>query len=159
MLANALRAMRLDVDFYNTVEHDENYTSQATTVVIIAYALAGVGAWLGPAGNLVGTVAASIIGGLIGWLIWAALTNYIGKALGGTADYGEMLRVLGFAQAPIALGIIPFVGGIVGLVWMFIAAVVAVREGLDFSTGKALGTLVLGWIVLVAIQFVIGAFL
>ena len=159
MLANAMRAMKLDVDFYNTVEHDENYTSQATTVVIIAYALAGVGAWLGPADNLVGTVAASIIGGLIGWLIWAALTNYIGKALGGTADYGEMLRVLGFAQAPIALGIIPFVGGIVGLVWMFVAAVVAVREGLDFSTGKALGTLVLGWIVLVAIQFVIGAFL
>ena len=159
MLANAMRAMKLDVDFYNTVEHDENYTSQATTVVIIAYALAGVGAWLGPADNLIGTVAASIIGGLIGWLIWAALTNYIGKALGGTADYGEMLRVLGFAQAPIALGIIPFVGGIVGLVWMFIAAVVAVREGLDFSTGKALGTLVLGWIVLVAIQFVIGAFL
>lgn len=155
MLANALRAMRLDVEFYNTVEHDENYTSQATSVVIIAYALAGVGAWLGPADNLIGTVASSIFGGLIGWLIWAALTNFIGRALGGTSDYGEMLRVLGFAQAPIALGIVPIVGGIVGLVWMLIAAVVAVREGLDFSTGKALGTLALGWIVLVVIQAVI----
>ena len=159
MLANALRAMRLDVDFYNTVEHDRRYTGQAATIVIGAYALAGVGAWLGPANNLISAVVGSVLGGLIGWLIWSALTNIIGGALGGTADYGEMLRVLGFAQAPIALGIVPFVGGAVGLIWMLIAAVVAVREGLDFSTGKAIGTLVLGWIVLVIIQGLVNAVL
>jgi hypothetical protein len=154
MLANAMRAMRLDVDFYNTVEHDTSYTGQAAGVVTVAYLLAGVGAWLGPADNLVVAVVGSVIGGLVGWAVWAALTNIIGGMLGGTADFGEMLRVLGFAQAPIAIGIIPFLDWI-GLIWMFVAAVIAVREGLDFSTGKALGTLALGWVVLLIIRLVI----
>ena len=155
MLQNAIRAARLDTDFYNTVEHDKSYTGQAGAVVAFAYALAGIGLWIGPADNLVRAFVVSVLGGLIGWLVWAFLTNLIGGRLGGTADFGEMLRVLGFAQAPIAIGIIPFLS-FVGLIWMFIAAVVAVREGLDFSTGKAVGTLVLGWLVLAAVQFVVG---
>ncbi len=155
MLQNMIRAARLDKDFYNTVEHDQTYTPQAGAVVVVAYGLSGIGLWLGPAEGLFRSVIGSLIGGLVGWLVWAFLTNVIGGALGGTADFGEMLRVLGFAQAPIAIGVIPFLS-FIGLIWMFVAAVIAVREGLDFTIGKAVGTLVLGWLVLVVIQTVIG---
>lgn len=147
MIQNALRAARLDIDFYNEAERNTSLTGQAFVVVVVAYALSGVGAWIGPADDLLGAVVGSVVWGIIGWIVWAFITNLIGGALGGTANFGEMLRVLGFAQVPIAIGIIPFLDW-VGLIWMFIAAVIAVREGLDFSTLKAIGTLILGWLVI-----------
>ena len=73
--------------------------------------------------------------------------------LGGTSTWGELLRTLGFAHAPgllFVVGIVPFVGWvakpIIGI-WMLAAGVVAVRQALDFSTGKALGTVLLGWLI------------
>ena len=147
---NMIRAAKLDVDFYNTVEHDDSYTSQAFGVVVLTSILVGIGNWLTVRRDFIGT----IIGGIIGWVIWAAITYFIGtRVFRGTADYGEMLRVLGFASAPRALGVIPFfLFGFVGAVWALIASIVAIREGLDFSTGKAIGTAIVGWIVLIVLS-------
>lgn len=146
MLRNIMRAMKLDTDFYNTVEHDASFTPQAFIVVVLANGLAGVGTAIALSEvSLFGGVVGSIVAGLVNWVIWSALAVFIGTRLfGGTADMGEMLRVLGFAQAPLMIGVIPYLG-LVGSVWMIVASVVAVREGLDFSTGKAIGTVVLGW--------------
>ena len=61
----------------------------------------------------------------------------------GTASWGELLRTLGFAQAPgilFAAAAVPFVGRLVeGLVslWIVAAVIVALREALDVSTGRA----------------------
>ena len=49
------------------------------------------------------------------------------------------------------LGLIPVVGGLVRVVvpiWILIAGVIAIRQALDVSTGKAVLTAVLGWLVL-----------
>jgi hypothetical protein len=43
MLQNVMRAMKLDTDFYNTVERDTSFTPQALIVVVLANGLAGVG--------------------------------------------------------------------------------------------------------------------
>ena len=43
MLQNVIRAMKLDTDFYNTVERDASFTPQAFVVVVVANGLAGVG--------------------------------------------------------------------------------------------------------------------
>jgi hypothetical protein len=146
MLQNVMRAMKLDTDFYNTVERDTSFTPQALIVVVLANGLAGVGtaiAWSEV--SLFGGIVGSIAAGLVNWVVWSALAVFIGTRLfGGTADMGEMLRVLGFAQAPLMIGVIPYLS-VVGSVWMIVASVVAVREGLDFSTGRAIGTVVLGW--------------
>ena len=69
----------------------------------------------------------------------------------GTTDMGEMLRVLGFAQAPRVIGVIPFLGP-VAAIWVLVASVVAIREGLDFGTGRAIGTAIGGWLVWVVLQ-------
>ena len=159
MIQNMIRAARLDKEFYNTVEHDASFTGQAAAVVVVVSVLAAIGAWIGPGDQqLFGILIGGIIGGLIGWVVWAFVTMFIGTRLfEGTADTGEMLRVLGFAQAPGALAIVPVIGGIVGGIWALVAGVVAVREGMDFTTGRAIGTVIVGWIVLVVVRGILFA--
>ncbi len=70
-----------------------------------------------------------------------------------SATYGELLRTIGFAHAPLILGFFIFVPGGIGVliyysagIWALIAGVIAVRQALDFSTWRAIGTCLLGWI-------------
>lgn len=89
-------------------------------------------------------------------MLWAGITYLIGaKLFGGTATWGELLRTIGFAQTPgvlRVLGIIPVLGGIIRFgiaMWVLIAGIIAIRQALDVSTGKAILTAVLGWLVIV----------
>jgi len=154
-------AAMLDIATYEEVEHDENLTTQAAMVVVIAAVARGLGGFSGGnSGIIIGAVAA-----LFSWLVWAGVTYLIGdKLLKGTATWGELLRTLGFAQAPavlFVLGFLPVLGSIVGAVvgiWLLITGIVAIRQALDFDTGKAILTAFLGWLVAVAIPaLVIGA--
>ena len=81
------------------------------------------------------------------------------------ADVGELLRTLGFAQAPGVLralgvfgGIGPAVAGLTAL-WTLATMVVAVRQALDYtSTGRAVVVCVAGWLVVLVMFGVIGVF-
>lgn len=157
MLDRMIGAARLDVATYEEVEHDASATGQAAVVVVIAAIAAAIGA-IGDGGmNAFG----ALIGALLGWLVWAGITYLIGdKLLGGTASWGELLRTLGFAQAPgvlNVLGIVPLLGGLVRFivgVWILIAGVIAIRQALDFSTGKAIATVLLGWLAMMLLAMI-----
>ena len=94
---------------------------------------------------------------IAGWAIYAWITYFIGtRLLAGpdtSADWGELARTLGFANAPRALlifGVFPALAGVLGLivgVWTLVTTVVAVRAALDFSTGRAIATAIAGSIV------------
>jgi hypothetical protein len=145
MLTNAIRAARLDVDFYNTVENDASFTQQAGMLVALVGLLTGLGNSFVLKGFFL-PIIWGVIGALIGWVVWSFITDFVGRTFfGGESDLGQMMRVLGYAQAPLALGIIPFLS-FIGVVWALVAAVVAIREGQDFTTGKAIGTVIIGWI-------------
>jgi len=150
-----MRAAKLDVNLYEEVEADKGALGQAMGVVVLSSIAAGVGSIArgGLGGILMGTIAA-----LIGWYIWAYLTYFIGTRLlpepQTKADYGELLRTIGFSSSPgliRILGIIPGLAGVVFLVasiWMLIAMVIAVRQALDYqSTLRALGVCVIGWVI------------
>jgi hypothetical protein len=50
------------------------------------------------------------------------------------------------------LGIIPVLGGIIRFgvtIWVLIAGIIAIRQALDISTGKAILTAVVGWLVII----------
>ncbi len=151
-------AAMLDIATYEEVEHDENLTTQAAIVVLIAALARGVGGFNdGENGIIVGVVAA-----LFSWLVWAGITYLIGdKLLKGTATWGELLRTLGYAQAPAVLlifGFVPVLGNILGAVvgiWLLVTGIVAIRQALDFDTGKAVMTAFLGWLVAVAIPAIV----
>src|SRR5690606_18250279 len=94
-----------------------------------------------------------LLAAFVGWGLWAGITYLIGdKMLGGTATWGELLRTLGFAQAPgvlFALAGIPLIGWLIGIpvgIWLLFTGVVAIRQALDFGTGHALLTALLGLI-------------
>ncbi|MBW2096556.1 MAG: hypothetical protein JRI80_16920, partial [Deltaproteobacteria bacterium] len=96
-----IRAAKLDVNLYEEVESDKNALGQAMWVVILSSVAAGLGGigTAGIRGIFIGTIFA-----LIGWFIWAYLTYIIGTKLLPTpetkADYGELLRTIGFASSP-----------------------------------------------------------
>lgn len=137
-------------EVFEEVEADTTATGQAAIVVGLAALAAAVGGLRGGLGGIVG----GLIFAYLAWLAWAAITYVIGdKLLGGTATWGELLRTLGFAQSPAILyvfAVIPLIGGPVAFVvaiWVLVAGIVAIRQALDFSTGKAILTAVLGWLV------------
>ncbi len=147
LVRRMIGAALLDVSTYEEVEHDSSATVQAGIVVALVAACQAIGAWGGP-GVVAGAVTA-----LVGWLLWAGITYVIGTRLfDGQATWGELLRTIGFAQAPGVLavaGLIPLLGGLVGialLFWMLAAGIVAIRQALDVTTGKAVLTALLGWI-------------
>ena len=150
-----IRASKLDVNLYEEVEADKSALTQAMGVVILSSLAAGLGSITsgGSTGLVMGTISA-----LIGWLIWSYLTYIMGTKLLSTpetkADYGELLRTIGFSSSPgliRILGIIPGLRGIVFLVagiWMLVAMIIAVRQALDYqSTFRAVGVCIIGWIV------------
>ena len=156
---SVIRAAMLDVEFYDHVEHDRSATLPAFIVVVIATASSGLGAAIATEANIaLGTLGGAVTG-VIGWLVWSGVSLLVGRhAFSGTADYGEMIRVIGFAYAPLAIGVVPWLG-FIGALWSLVAAVIAIREGLDFSTLRAVVTMVAGWVawlvLSVAVQTVI----
>ena len=142
-------AARLDVEIYEEVEADESATTQAATVVAIVAVASGIGGAQGGAPGIFG----GLIAAFLGWLLWSGVTYLIGdKLLGGTASWGQLLRTIGFAQSPgvlYVLGVLPGVGGLIRFgvaIWMLVAGIIAIRQALDFSTGKAVATAGLGWL-------------
>ncbi len=154
-----IRAAKLDVNLYEEVEADKGAMGQAMGVVVLSSVAAGIGTigTMGIQGLVLGTIAA-----LLGWFIWAFLTYFIGTRLlpepQTKADYGELLRTIGFSSSPgvlRVLGIIPMLGGILSFIcgiWMLVAMVIAVRQALDYkSTWRAVGVCLIGWIVQIVI--------
>ncbi len=150
-----IRAAKLDVNLYEEVEADRSAMRQAIWVVVLSSVAAGIGSigTIGVAGLLIGTIVA-----LIGWFIWAFITYFVGTKIlpepQTNADYGELLRAIGFSSSPGViriLGIIPFLGWVVNIIagiWMLVAMVIAVRQALDYkSTGRAVGVCLIGWVI------------
>ena len=159
LVQRMLGAATLNVDTFEEVEADESATMQAATVV----AMVAVASAIGGAGNENTSLLFAPVAQILGWLIWAGVTYLIGsKIFGGTASWGELLRTLGFAQSPgllYLLAIIPLVGWVIRLVvpfWILWAGVIAVRQALDFSTGKAVLTVLIGWVAMIIPALMLG---
>ena len=161
-------AARLDVRTYEEVEADQTATRQAMVVVLLSGLAGGIGSLgmgaLGPP-NLI----AGVVGALVGWLAWAALTYIIGTRLlpepQTRSDLGELLRTIGFASSPGILrifGVVPMLGRVmyaIVSVWLLVAMVIAVRQALDYtSTARAVGGCVVGWLLSVGVAVVAAMF-
>lgn len=136
----------LDVDTFEEVEHDPDATLQAAGVVAMVAVAAAIGDWqLGPISALVAAATA-----IVGWLVWAGITYVVGdKLFGGRATWGEVLRTLGFAQAPgvlLVLGILPLTGLVLWIVplWMAVAGFIGLRQALDIGNWKTFFTVLVG---------------
>jgi hypothetical protein len=158
-----VRAAKLDISLYEEVEADKSALVESMMVVVLSSLAAGIG--MVGKGGLTGFITATI-GALIGWLIWGYLVYFIGTRFlpeqDTHADYGELLRTIGFATSPgvlKALGIIPGLGQLISFIasiWMLVTMVVAVRQALDYkSIPRAIGVCIIGWVIYMIIMVVI----
>ena len=156
-----VRAAKLDVSLYEEVESDRGSQMQALGVVVISSVAFGLGTGAGLGGLVIGTIAS-----VLGWYVWAFITYIIGTRLlpepTTRSDHGELLRTMGFANAPgvvCIVGLIPGVRGIaiaVAQIWMLVTAIIAIRSALDYqSTLRAIAVVVIGWIVRAVLLIVI----
>ena len=155
------RAAMLHADTYEEVEADRSSIVQAALIVFGACVAASLGFWLRvEAGASVLIDARPLafqmaIVGLEPFVIWVGASAF-SYMTGATffrgpeteTDYMEVLRTTGFAFGPGVLfavgGIGPEVMGLAALTlaraWVLVASVVAVRQALDFTTLRAIGT-------------------
>jgi hypothetical protein len=167
------RAALLDAETYEEIEADPAALSQALGIVVLASAAAvtGFGTRLAlghplPPGSLPMPLQVTVIflEPLVLWLAGSAFTYMVGSSFFRGAetetDYAEVLRTTGFAFTPALLAGLAFLPpdalglGVLGVarVWTLLACVIAIRQALDFTTARAVGTFgvagVLLWLVL-----------
>lgn len=145
-----LGALRLDRAAFDDVENDPDALAQAAGVV----ALAGLAQGLAAVPDQgAGAVFAGLLASFSMWILVTAIVWAVGvKVFEHTSDFAELLRTLGFAWTPqllLALGILPL-GPLRAMLWVAVsilvlaAFVIAARQALDVSTGRAILICVLG---------------
>ena len=149
------RAIKIDPDLYEEVEHDKSATIQAASVVVLSSLAAGVGAiHLGASNFLLGPLIS-----LASWYFWAFLIYIVGTKLfpdkQTKSNHGELLRTIGFSSAPGLIRVFGFTPDLMsitfigGQIWMLVAMIIAVRQALDYeSTWRAIGVVVIGNLVM-----------
>jgi hypothetical protein len=157
----SIGVVKLDVPTYEAIEHDPSATRQAAIVVgvvALAGAIGGLGDGFG--GFIVGLLAA-----FVGWLVFSGLAYFFGTNLFGTpttnTTFEAVLRTIGYAQVPgvvAVIGFIPFLGPLaafVGGIWAIVTAIIAIRQSLNITTGRAIITGIIAAIASGIIMFII----
>jgi len=140
-------AALLDIQTFEEVEHDEGATGQAAVVVLLMAVCQAIG---GSGGGVVTAAGAGLIA-IGSWLVFAGITYLVGeKIFQGEASWGEVLRTLGFAQAPgvlYLLDVLPFFGVLLSAfvsLWILVGSFIAIRQALDIGNFKTFLTVLVG---------------
>lgn len=106
----------------------------------------GIQAGAAASPNILGAVLGGIIFTIIGLLISWGITYALGRAFGGTGQFGELAYDLSLFNAPSTviysvLNFIPFLGGIAGLALFFYnlyLTYLGIQSGMNLPSNKAL---------------------
>lgn len=153
------RAVTLEADLYEEVEAEQASIRQASLVVLLVCLAGALGTYVRDVVLLGESIAVAalwvtvdLLEPLVFWLVGSAFAYMVGATFfrgpETRTDYREVLRTTGFAFTPGLLRSLAFVPPpllglsltVAGDVWMLVCGVVAVRQALDFTTGRAIGT-------------------
>lgn len=166
-----LGVLTLKAPIYKEIAEDENATTTAAIIVVVMALFAGVvGAVLlglvasslppgqaAQVGTPLGSAIRTIVNAIIGWLIGSWVIAFVSKTFfGGRTNFGEMLRVFGYTQIFQVFAIVPCLGTLVALVLSLVGAVIGIREASEFSTGKAVMTAIVAFIILLIVGMFVG---
>lgn len=167
-LTKLIRAAKLDSGLYEAIEHDPTALKHAAVAIILINVCSAIGEVIHDIRLQETAIAADplLIGMIVGeavfmalakWFVLTGIIYLIGvRVFKGTAGFREILRTIAFAYTPVALQILLplfmmyewiFLVLVGTNVWMIAALVIAVRQSLDLTTGKAFGIVVLAGIV------------
>lgn len=163
----------LKAPVYRQIAEDAAATQPAGIIVAIVALIAGFSNGLfSSQANFVSAIIAAIVYvvlALIGWFVGSWLLAFVSKWFGGKTNTQEMLRVTGFvyvfnivsaillvaAFLPV-LACLAFPIIIVVAILQVIGFVIGVREAAEVSTGKAVLTAIVAWVIIFVITSVIG---
>jgi hypothetical protein len=162
LLNRMIRAARADSSLYEEMETDEDAAGHAVMIALLASVATGIG--LGLAGLLGGAgplwflwgLLSGFFASLVGWFAWVLITYVCGTTfLRGPekASVSELTATLGFANSPGLLRIllfVPVIGWLIMLlsgIWMLASGIVAVKQTLDFTAGRAVAACIPGWVI------------
>lgn len=164
LVARVRRLAMLDTTVFDEVRMDRTATVPAIIVVVASVFLFGIGGWLFwlfnvddssiDAGDIL--VKSVILGTILGVLFWAAWLGItyvlLSQVFRARVDLNDLIRVMGFAAAPLALGILMFIPvldfaiGLAALALMFGTTVIAVQSVTDAPAGKVLASVGAGFL-------------
>ena len=161
-------ALALNSDFYENTHNTPRNRRIALTIVILAAFSQALGSAVILLINratfsiLLLALLINILSLVAGYYFWTFTIWKIGQWLKPIdPTYGDLLSPIGFAYAPQVLNfltLIPLLGRPIELilaVWSLLAAIIAVRQGLDISTRKAALICLVGWpLIQIAIGFI-----
>ncbi len=167
-IKRVIRALTLDPELYEEVEHDKSAMWQAVIVVFLVSLSRGIYSY--QTGDYKGLILGTITSFIL-WILLAFLIYIIGTRLfpesDTRSDQWEIMRVLGFASAPgifRVFAVVPHLTAVVLVVvwvWTLVAMIIGVRQALDFkNTWNAIWVCVVGritcWLVYIIFYFAYG---
>jgi hypothetical protein len=113
----------------------------------------------GTGAGIVGGVFFAILFTVIGLLIYWGIIYGLGRAFGGTGQFGELAYGLSLFSAPLTvissiLNLIPFVGGIVSIavaIYSIYLTYLAIQSGMNLPSNKALYVILIWFAILLAV--------
>lgn len=144
-----IRAAMLDGQVARAAAADPTGNGRALAALLIPIAIplligllfAGATAW--SAAGLKGLLFGITLGAVAALASVGAMSYFSLAAVGRKLSFGEILRGLSYAQSPAIFGVIPMVGIAIGL-WRLPATLIAIRDMVPTSMGKAWGLLLIG---------------
>lgn len=155
LIARVRRLAMLDTSVFDEVRMDRTATVPALVVAVASIFLFGIGGWLwfvfnaydgADSGEIL--LKSAIFGTILGamfWVAWVGITYVmLSQIFRARVDLNELLRVMGFAAAPLAIGVLIFIPllelaiGLTALALMFGATVIAIQSVTDAPAGKVL---------------------
>lgn len=148
----AARVLRVDFSVFDEVRPEPSATIGAVAVVFGASVIAGVGSWLWAAQNdfvdsnkvlLESLVLGSIFQTVV-WFLWVYLVyQVLVRGYGARVEFGELVRTMGFAFAPVSLSIlvavtslaVPF--GVIALSMAVLFTNVAIQQAAEVDAREA----------------------
>ncbi len=157
-----LRSARLDGATFRSLRDDSSATGQSVAVLALAGLSFGLGFAVSigsaPFGVLLGGAIGVIIGIVVGF-VWLSLTYLVvTRIFKGASSYWSLARPVFFASSPglVFLLMIPFppiseIFRALGLVWISISNVLAVKNSMGFDNQRSLVTFIIVAFVLLII--------
>jgi hypothetical protein len=162
LMQRVRRLATLDTTVFDEVRGDASSTVPAVAVAVVGTLLFGAGGWLWwviadlpDSGEIF--FESLILGGLFSvglWIAWMAIVYVmLTQVFRARADFQELLRVMGFAAAPLALGVLMFIPAIeFGIALTVVAlffgtTVLAVQAATDAAPGQVLVANAAGFLV------------
>ena len=144
-----VKSARLNRDTFLELKEDSTATVQALTVLALAGASFGFGFAAAIGYNTIGILLGAVFGAVVSialGIVWVSLTFLIGRSLfGGRSNYWSLARPV-FSTSPgliflimsIPVSPIPDVARAIGVAWIAISTVIAVKSAMGLDTQRSL---------------------